>query len=143
VRALSTLGDIVGFNSASAVMFNDPVSGTRTLASLKLRRGIFAAGMYSESGQLFAHWENTPKTPEFPLPEKHDKETHQFQHGTLVLFHPVIFDQARIGTLYIASDLYELHARVKRYATITTAVLCVSVIVAVIISFGVGKRISE
>src|SRR5689334_11313977 len=54
VTNISTLGEIISLNAASSVVFNDSGSATKTLASLKGRPGIRAAGIYTPNGQTFA-----------------------------------------------------------------------------------------
>jgi PAS domain S-box-containing protein len=80
--------------------------------------------------------------PELPNPTPH-VESYGFRQDTLVLTHPMVLDKSRIGYVVIQSDLKALHARLRRYAVITACVMALSIIVAALISFEVGRKISR
>src|SRR5712692_3898731 len=54
IRNLTIQAEIVGSNSASALLFNDPVSAERTLSALQAAPNIVSAGIYTAEGQPFA-----------------------------------------------------------------------------------------
>ena len=54
VRNLSTQAQIIGANTASALLFNDPQSAENTLSALKASPNILSAGIYTPDGRLFA-----------------------------------------------------------------------------------------
>src|SRR5271169_5569952 len=54
VRGLSIQAQIVGANSASALLFNDPASARNTLSALKAAPNIVSASIYTPSGAIFA-----------------------------------------------------------------------------------------
>src|SRR5580700_8261670 len=60
VRGLSIQAQIVGANSASALLFNDPDSARNTLSALKAAPNIVAAGIYTPEGQPFATYLRDP-----------------------------------------------------------------------------------
>jgi len=143
VSNLSTLGEIISSNAASSVVFNDPASAAKTLASLKARLGIIGADIYTPEGSLFASWEPAGSVPFSSTGIVFTgSETHRFSQDALILLHPMIFDKALIGYVVIRSDLSSLKKRFKRYTGITAGVLIVSFIVAVLISLQVGRKIS-
>src|SRR6202048_4299625 len=56
VRNLSTQAQIIGSNTASALLFNDPQSAENTLSALKAAHNILSARIYTPDGQLFASY---------------------------------------------------------------------------------------
>ncbi len=60
VRNLITQAEIVGFNSASALLFHDTDSATKTLSALNARPAMLAAALYNPDGRPFVVW----KSPE-------------------------------------------------------------------------------
>src|SRR3984957_17351789 len=56
VRSLSTQAQIIGANSASSLLFNDPDSARDTLSALTAAPNILSAGIYTPSGEPFAIW---------------------------------------------------------------------------------------
>src|SRR5579862_6240298 len=60
VRSLSIQAQIVGANSASALLFNDPATARANLSALDAAPHIRAAGIYTPDGKLFASWLQDP-----------------------------------------------------------------------------------
>ena len=54
VRNLSTQAQIIGSNSASALLFNDPQAAETTLSALKAAPDILSAVIYMPDGQPLA-----------------------------------------------------------------------------------------
>src|SRR5262245_6429663 len=54
VRSLSTQAQIVGANTAAALLFNDSKSAENTLAALGTASHILSAAIYTPAGELFA-----------------------------------------------------------------------------------------
>jgi signal transduction histidine kinase len=80
--------------------------------------------------------------PLFPHPSNEESRPF-FKKGTMEVFRPIIFDGAKIGTVYIKLDLVELRNWLMRYLVITFFVLLISVLAAAIVSLKLGKRITE
>src|ERR1700747_1359558 len=53
-RNLSTQAQIIGSNTASALLFNDPQSAEKTLSALRASPEILSACIYTPDGQPFA-----------------------------------------------------------------------------------------
>src|ERR1700691_820423 len=53
VRTLSAQADIVGSNSVSTILFNDPQSASNTLSALKSSQSITSAGIFTLDGKKF------------------------------------------------------------------------------------------
>src|SRR6267378_1566109 len=60
VRNLSAQAQIVGSNSVSALLFNDPQSAENTLLALKPAHNILYAQVYLPDGQPFASYSRDP-----------------------------------------------------------------------------------
>jgi PAS domain S-box-containing protein len=144
VRRLGTQADIVGYNSASALLFNDPESAATTLASLKADPHVMAAGIYDAQGRPFATYVRADGSG-FTLPPlvPRSVQEHEFDARELRLFEPVSFDGRSIGTVYIQSDLAALGARMRRYGLILLLVFVGSSALAVLISGRVQAGISR
>ncbi len=144
VRGLTTQAQIIGSNSVTALTFADPRSAETTLSALKAEPSILSAGLYDRSGRLFASYRRDPGVPSTGLAEllKAPKDTYQFRAGRLLLFHAIVFEGERVGTVYIQSDLEQLYARLEQYALIGSIVLVASLLVALVISSRLQRPIS-
>src|SRR5436309_561838 len=56
INALSIRANIIGVNSASAILFNDEAAAVETLAALKTDPHTIAAGLYARDNRIFASY---------------------------------------------------------------------------------------
>lgn len=140
---VSTLGDLVGFNAASAVVFNDEASAARTLSALKGYPSMMAASIYLPDGRRFAGWRRDASVQDLPAPPKTTRKSHRFDRRSVVLFQPIFLEGAVVGTLVLQADLASLAHRFKRYAGISLVVFLFTVVVAILISNQVGREIVD
>src|ERR1039458_5373244 len=54
---LSTLANIVGQNSAAALLFDDRAAAMEVLGALEAERSVVSACLYGSSGRLFAGYQ--------------------------------------------------------------------------------------
>jgi PAS domain S-box-containing protein len=142
VRNLSTQARIVGANCASAIVFGDPDSARDTLSALSAAPNILSAEIYAPSGSgdsadtPFATYARDHSAP--PVPARRlmtgQPESWEFTRSSLLLVHPIVFQGARIGTVYIRSDLKEIYGMLLRYAGIVAIVLLISLPAALFFS---------
>ena len=62
VNDLATTAQIIGFNSASALSFDDAQSAAQTLQSLRAQSEFVAACIYDRQGNVFATYPSTLAT---------------------------------------------------------------------------------
>ena len=132
VQGLSIQAQIVGANSASALLFNDAKSAVNTLSALKAAPSVLSSGVYTLAGEPFAVYQRdaTGYIPPLPLMPPGQTEEHWFADGELKLIRSIVFQGKLIGTVYIRSDLQEVNDRLVRDAGIIAAVLSVSLTAA-------------
>jgi signal transduction histidine kinase/DNA-binding response OmpR family regulator len=136
VRNLSTQAQIIGSNSASAILFNDPQAAENTLSALKAAPNILSANIYTSDGQPLASYARERSDPNPPPPAiaAGQIEAHVFGGPQIALARSIVFQGRPIGTVYIRSDLSELNQRLKRYVGIAAIVLLVSLMAALLVS---------
>ncbi len=135
VRGLSIQAQIVGANSASALLFNDPSAAGSTLSALEAAPNIRAAVIYSPTGQPFAIWLRNPAEKLSPASVPSGQtEFSRFTASRLILVRTIEFQGMRIGAVQIDSDLAEVRDRLVRYAGIVAVVLVMSLLAALIFS---------
>jgi signal transduction histidine kinase/DNA-binding response OmpR family regulator len=142
VRNLSTQAQIIGSNSASALLFNDPQAAGTTLSALKAAPDILSAVIYMPDGQPLATYSrdrNNP-IPDPPSIASDQIESDVRRGNEIVLVRAIMFQGKPTGTVYIRSDLEELNHRLNRYAGIAAIVLLVSLMAALLVS-SVFRRI--
>src|SRR5712692_10868936 len=145
LRNLSMQAQIIGSNTVSALVFNDPHAAENTLSALKASPHIVYAAIYTTDGQPFAgYWpDGNGKTLPLPALRAGQTQANWFSSGHIALVDSIVFQGKPTGFVYIQSDLRALDDRLKSYAFITTAVLMISLVVALLISKMSQRIISE
>jgi signal transduction histidine kinase len=145
VHQFAGQAEVVGSNSASALMFDDADAATETLAALRADPRVIAAGIYRADGQQFATYvRQTPiKAPLLPARLGGAANGHRFADEHLVLFRPIVGGKQVVGTVYIIADLHEVRQRLTRYLGLASLVGLVSFIFALVISSWLQRRISR
>jgi signal transduction histidine kinase len=141
VQGLSIQAQIVGSNSASALLFNDPESAGNTLSALKAAPNIISAGIYTPSGSAFATYSRDPGVGVPPVLQMPAAQLQAYRFasqwltgGELFLVRAIEFQGKRIGVVGIRSDLREVNDGLLRYAGIVILVLLVSLLAAFVFS---------
>jgi signal transduction histidine kinase len=145
VRQFAGQAEIIGSNSASALLFDDVDAATETLAALRADARVIAAGIYRVDGRQFATYVRQTSTEASVLPAQlgGSPSGHRFEEDHLVLFRPIVGGQQVVGTVYITADLHEVQQRLTRYLGIASLVGLVSFIFALLISSWLQRRISR
>jgi diguanylate cyclase (GGDEF)-like protein/PAS domain S-box-containing protein len=141
-RELTTLAEIGGADTTAALSFADEKAATETLASLRADRRIIGAAIYDTGNRLFAAYRNST-TSAAPAPPRPRPNGVYFENGDLVIFHPIVLQGERIGTIYLRSDMNEAYVRLLRYGGIVCIVLLASLGLALLLSSRLQRVISK
>lgn len=138
--ALSTLANIVAANSTAALLFNDPAAAGRTLSDMHAEKEIETACILTPDGKVFAAYRR-PGIPERYIPPP-AADGVKFKGDHAILYAPIVSQGERIGTVFVQSDLEEMHQRMRRYALIVAGVLALSGLVAWGLSTALERLVS-
>jgi signal transduction histidine kinase len=141
VAVLASTADMVGYNSAAALSFDDSASATATLSSLIAHPRVVGGAVYGKDGKPFATYQR-PALNEAFNPPAVEPDGHRFTGHSLQLFRGIILAAERTGTVYVESDLDEMYARLSRYAVIIGIVMTVASFVAYLLSARLQRVIS-
>jgi signal transduction histidine kinase len=136
VRNLSTQADIVGSNSVSALVFNDPEAAGRTLSALVAAPDIVSAQIYGADGKLFAsYWRDGAGQAEAPLAIPADRtEASVISASSVSLARRIIVDRMPTGVVFLRADLTSLYDRLRNYLLIVVVVLIGGGLAALLVS---------
>jgi signal transduction histidine kinase len=145
VYNLSMQAQIVGFNSNSALLFNDSHSAENTLSGLQAWPNIVSAGIYTLDGRPFAaYWrDRSHQFPVLPSIPQAELESHRFNRSDVVLVRKIVFQDKPTGIVYIQSDLQGLKIRVAQYLGVAAIVLGTSLLAVFLISRVFRRMIAE
>jgi signal transduction histidine kinase len=127
----SMIADVVGANSTAALTFGDHASAREALSALRADPHVIAASTYDKRNVLFASYsrDGIDAAPRHLPPG----DEVRFSAGRVIVARRVVLDGARIGTVYIESDLTELLARVKRYVGMVAVFMVAALLVALLL----------
>jgi signal transduction histidine kinase/DNA-binding response OmpR family regulator len=142
VRDLTAVAEMIGSNSTAALTFSDQNSATETLSALSAESHIVSACIYTREGEPFAKYVRNTGQPN-PIPDQPGRDGSQLKDGRLTLFHMIVLDDDVAGTVYLESDMQELHARLRRYLEILGLIMLGSLGIALLISSAIQRVISR
>lgn len=111
---LITIGQLIGANSNAALTFGDHKTAQEVLSALRTKPSFIAGCIYTDRDVPFATYSSGTVATLPRLPRAADGIVRR--DGRVELFRPITRDGERVGTLYIASDLRDLHVRMKEDA---------------------------
>jgi PAS domain S-box-containing protein len=144
-RSLSIQAQIVGINSASALLFADPGAASNTLTALRSAPNVTFAGIYTLAGKPFATWSpsGAVSPPALPPLAAGKTQTWQFTDSELWLERLIVFQERPIGFVYLRSNLVEIRQSLQRYTRIVAIVLLISLVVVFVLSAVLQRAITR
>jgi signal transduction histidine kinase len=145
VRDLGIQAQIIGSNSISAVLFDDPRSAETTLSALQAAPHVMSAEIYTPDGSAFAGYrrdrrESPPPPPAIPVGQA---EIYRFQNGQVALVRSITFQGRPVATVYMRSDLGAMQARERDFTLIVATVFLMSLVAAMWMSASTRRSIAE
>ncbi len=143
---LHTLADVVGMNSAAAVLFLDQESAQETLTALSVKLSITAARIYDHEGNTFSTYtKNLVGVGEYLDSDPVAKAVHEIvfsghkertvSHlGWVFVVKPLIIDNEIHGAILLIDDQSELKAILKGYYIITALITGISMLVVILLA---------
>ena len=145
LRTLSAQAQIVGSNSVSAILFNDPQAASGTLSALQSSPNISAAGIFASDGRVLAQYSRDAAKEILNIPQLDAGKTegHWFQSGRVILIRRIVSEGKPIGFVYLRASLADIDRRLRRYALIAFGVLLVSLIAANAVSSTFRRSVAQ
>lgn len=141
IEQLTLLADVLGQNSAAAMAFNDNRAAAEILASSRLASSVFGVCLYLEDDYRFARYS---RDASWTCDEKPPADgLHDLSFGELTLVRRVVVNGEQVGTVVVHSHLWELNARLLRYAAIIFCVLLNSYILTFFLATRLQKVITR
>ena len=126
VENLMVQANIVASNSTSALMFNNGKDAEEILSAFQRSPSVLSAAIYGNNDNIFAKYQRHTNT-RYSLPNRTASDGYSFTIHSVSLFHGIVLNGKRIGTLYVESDLQAVYSHFL--------ILCVTALLALGISF--------
>lgn len=123
VQDLSALAMLIADRSNAAILFDDSNLARENLASLRVKKTVTSACIYSENGALFAGYNAAGVTAE-PFPRSEQERSFRFESGKLVVFEPMMLEGKRVGVVCIRANLSELDSLWQNFIISGLLIVC-------------------
>ena len=137
---LSTLADIIGQNSTAALSFNDEPAAVEVLGALRTEPPVVSGCLYDPSGHLFAQYHRQPNSQ--LCPALHSQISNRGR-GYSSVIRPVMLHDESVGTLFLTSDLQDLHKRWRHMLLVACLLGALAMIVGGIAGSFLQQAISK
>jgi signal transduction histidine kinase/CheY-like chemotaxis protein len=134
------LARMLAANSTAALSFGDQKAGEELLGSLRAKRHVTAAFLYSADGAMFAFYLRESVSTSAPALSA---DRSWFEAERLKMFESITFEGQKIGTIYIESDLDDLNLRMRKLTGIVLLIMVCTGLMALGLSSRLQRIISE
>src|SRR6267143_2272294 len=123
VRNVKILGEAIAANSTAALAFDNPDDAREVLAAFKAQPHVVVARLYLSDGRLIASFPDGAARG--PTARALHADGYRFEQGLLTGVQPVVQGERRMGTLYLESDLGEIHEHFQLFVVIGAVIMLV------------------
>ena len=141
-RDQSLLAEVIGDNCTAALTFHDSDVARDLVGALRAQQHVVSACIYDKDGRPFASYQRGAGHLELWPPHVGAEGTAIESNG-LSVTRGIQLDGERIGSVFIRSDLDELHERMRRYGLIMLVVLLVASLAAFLLATQLQHVISR
>jgi signal transduction histidine kinase/CheY-like chemotaxis protein/HPt (histidine-containing phosphotransfer) domain-containing protein len=141
VRELTTLANMLGQGSVTALEFDDRKVAGENLEQLRGDPNINAAAIYAADGRLFARYVN-PGAAGLMLPATSPAQGVQVQADRLTVLTSINVRGARLGSVYV-DGRYDAAQWLRDYLLIFGLVLAASLVLGLLVSSRLQRRITR
>ena len=141
---LGIQAQIIGSNSISALVFDDPSAAEKTLSALQAAPHTALVQIRVPDGSAFASYD-PGRQDVWPGPvtmAAGKDELHGVVNGQVFLMRRLVFEGKDIGTVCILADMGALHRRVWNFAVLVVVVLLVSLGTAMAVASNTQQSIT-
>lgn len=138
---MSTLADILGSNSISALLFFDNDAAVDVLESLDTQTDVLNAVIYNHNGEIFASFDRDGAT-DYDFPNVL-YESEIVENGRFVLTKKILFDNLKVGWIALRLDASNRTAELVETIWQSFLLFIAGLILAGLLSVRAQKPISE
>ncbi|MGE3958983.1 MAG: diguanylate cyclase [Vicinamibacterales bacterium] len=140
-QKLTVVAEIVGRNSTAALAFGDAKAAKDVLGALDAEPAIELGAVYDMSGKTLASYVAPGVVASVPASSG---EPGNRRVGTaMIVVRPIVYDDERVGTVYVQSSLNELFSRMLVFGGLTLLVVVSCALLGLFLSAGLQERISQ
>ncbi len=139
---LHALADMLAYNVASALTFNDAEAARKTLAALAGRSQLLGAYVYGKDGALFASYPVGAGASE-PPPFTEANSSIATDRGQMRVIQTIAVDGETIGHVDLVDGLDRVRSALNRSLYISLAIFAVAVVAAMLLAHWLQRLVSN
>jgi signal transduction histidine kinase/ActR/RegA family two-component response regulator len=143
VRSLTTEAQMIGFNAASALLFNDRESATATLTALRAESQVLAAGIFTPEGVAFATFVRGNPSVAATLGDVGEGDGYRFIGDRLLVYHRIVIDGEEVGSVRLLAAMEEMTQSLLRHLAIAAGIFIAAIAASLPVLARLQKRISR
>ncbi|HAM99168.1 MAG TPA: hypothetical protein DCQ26_11225 [Marinilabiliales bacterium] len=143
LRELQILAEIIGNNNTANIKYDSPPGALEILGTLVANKNIKIARIYDNNNALFAEYAINES---FKLKYRefvNSKDTFAFVDKSLLVCRPIVFDDEKIGTIFLYSGLDDYSQRIKNFVNVFVIIFIATFIITLLISIRLQHFISH
>jgi len=139
---MRSAADLIGTNSAAALTFDDRQGGAGLLEALRTRPHIRMGVLYGPDGDFFVSYYRRDLRGKL-VPPGTVPDGVLWKDDCLIYGSPVIFENRRIGSLYLESDLTDLQERLRRFEQTTALIAVGSLLFVYMVTAALQRSVTQ
>ncbi len=132
-EVLRSMADVIAWNSAAAMAFDDAKAAGETLAALASQKDIVAAALYDRAGQRVADYFRDGESRSLLERQLAAKEGEP-ERAFIRMRRPVVLDGERVGELRLVHSRRRLEHQMREYLAFILGVALVAVVIVMALS---------
>ena len=141
LRELRITADMFAANSTAALTFGDARAAEELLSGLNANPRIVQATIFTQDGKALAAYRRagSPRTSD---PTVHNDGS-WFEADRLKIYRGIVFQQQRVGSIYVEADLMDVDSRQTRFSWMIVVLLLITLSLAFVVSSRLQRVVSE
>jgi PAS domain S-box-containing protein len=140
--SMKLLARMTAINLSAPVAFLHEEEAKEAVETLEQEKHVVAAGVYKISGEQYADYRRDDSEDEV-IPDRVPKVDSYFVPNGIIIVEPIIHQGARVGTIYLKSDLQALQDRFRLYGMLFGMILAGAMVLAFGLSTVMQRRITR
>lgn len=125
VESLQAEAGIIGMNSESSLLFDDPQTAESTLTALRGAPSVLAAEIFTPDGKPFARY-TRPGSPDQTIVPRLPRGVASgswVEDGTVLLGQTIVSDGKPIGSVYMLAETRDVVHRTRQFGVLSAGIL--------------------
>jgi PAS domain S-box-containing protein len=137
-----SIADILGQNSAAAIVFEDKAQATLVLEALRANEAVIAASLYDNEGKLFAFFIEENYQAGVNIPRYAGDDAILLKDRAIYTYRPVRVGERLVGTVFVKATLSPLFIKLWEQIGVMLLVMVLVIACASLMSFRLRKLVS-